>query len=62
MVGKKWNTQILVNLPATYVPGSTRGKEKALALEHLHPPDVGAGSGPPCGTGIIRKGTDELLV
>jgi hypothetical protein len=51
-----------VNLPATNVPGGTRSKVKTLGLQNLQPPDVSAGSGPPCRARLIHHGVDELLV
>jgi len=62
VVGEKWNTQILVNLPVTKVPRGARNKAKTLGLQHLQPPDVRADSGPPGGARIIHQGADELLV
>ena len=62
MVSELWNTHILVNLPATNAPRVTRSKVKTLGLQHMQPPDVGAGSGPPCGARITHRGADELLL
>ena len=62
MVGEERNTQILVNLPVTKVPGGTRNKAKTLGLQHLQPPDMCAGSGPPGGARVVHQGADELLV
>jgi hypothetical protein len=62
VIGELWNTQILVTLPATNVPRVTRNKAKKLGLQHLQPPHVGAGSGPPCGSRTIHHGADELIV
>jgi hypothetical protein len=35
MVGKQRNTQVLVYLPVTYVPGGTSSKAKTLGLQYL---------------------------
>jgi len=47
---------------ACYVPGGTSSKAETLGLQHLWPPDMGAGSGPPSGARIIHHGADELLI
>jgi hypothetical protein len=56
------NTQILVYLPVTYVPGGTSSKAKTLGLQHPQLSDMGAGCGSPCKARIIHHGPDELLI
>jgi len=60
--GEWWNTQFLVNMPATNVPGGNRSKVKTLGLQHLQPPHVSEGGGPPCGGRTIHHVADELFV
>jgi len=50
-----------VNLPVTKVPRGTRNKAKTLGLQHLQPPDVCAGSGPPGGGGVPRPLVSRLI-
>jgi hypothetical protein len=61
VVSKQQNTQILVYLPVTYVPGGTSSKAKTLGLHHLLLLDMGAGCGSPRGARIVHHGLDELL-
>jgi hypothetical protein len=61
VVGKQQNTQILVYLPVTYVPGGTSSKAKTLGLQHLQLPDMGAGCGSPRGARIIIIGPMSCL-
>jgi hypothetical protein len=59
---RKWNPQIIVNLPVTNVPRCISRNAKTLRLYHLQPPDVSAGSRPPDRACVIHHKTDELLV
>jgi hypothetical protein len=62
VVDDEWNSQILVNLSITTVPGCVSRNAEALGKQNLQLPDVAAYSGPPDGTCIIHLGTDQLLV
>jgi len=62
MVGEVGDSQIIVNLPVTNVPGCIGSNAKTLGLQHPHFRDVGASGGPPDGTRIVHHGTDELLL
>jgi hypothetical protein len=35
VAGKQWNTQVLVYLPVTYIPGGTSSKAKTCGLQNL---------------------------
>jgi hypothetical protein len=59
MVGEVGDSQIVVNLPVTNVPGCIGSNAKTLGLQFL---DMGAGGGPPNGTRIVHHGTDKLLI
>ena len=61
MVGEIGDSQIVVNLPVTNVPGCIGSNAKTLGLQYLQFLDMGAGSGPPDGTRVVHYGTDELL-
>ena len=45
MVGKEWNSQILVNFPVTNVPRGTDSNTKTPEFKHLQFPDMGASGG-----------------
>ena len=60
MVGEIGDCQIVVNLPVTNVPGCIGSNEKTLGLQYLQFLDMGAGGGPPDGTRVVHRGTDEL--
>jgi hypothetical protein len=60
VVGEKWNSQILVNLPVTHVPRGTSNKAKTLELKHLKLSDVASCNGPPDGARVFHHWTDEL--
>ena len=62
MVGEVGDSQIAVNLPATNVPGCTGSNAKTLELQPLQFLDMGASGGPPNGTRIVHRETDELLI
>jgi len=62
MVGEVGDSQTIVNLPVTNVPGCIGSNAKTLGLQHPHFRDVGASGGPPDGTRIVHHGTDELLL
>ena len=62
MVGEIGESQIIVNLPVTNVPGCIGSSAKTLGLQDLQFLDMGASSGPPNGTCIVHHGADELLI
>jgi hypothetical protein len=62
VVGKEWNSQILVNLPVTNVPRYTGSHAKTLGLKHRQLPDMGMSSGPPDGERAVDHWADELLI
>jgi hypothetical protein len=62
MVGEVGDSQIIVNLPVTNVPGCAGSNVKTLGLQHLLFLDMEASGGPPDGTCIVHYGTDELLI
>jgi hypothetical protein len=57
-----WNSQILVNLPATYVPRCTLINAKTLGLKHFHFPNMGVSGIPPERVRVVHHWTDELLI
>jgi len=61
MVGKEWNSEILINMPLTIVPKCTGGTANTLGLKHLYFPDMGVNGGPPDGAHLVHYRTDELL-
>ena len=56
------DSQIVVNLPVTNVPGCNGSNAKTLRLQYLQFLDMGACGGPPNGTRIVHHGTDELFI
>jgi hypothetical protein len=62
MVGEIRDSQIVVNLLVTNVPGCIGSNAKTLGLQYLQFLDVGACDCPPNGTCIVHHGTDELLI
>jgi len=62
MVGEVGDSQIVLNLPVTSVPGCVGSNAKAFGLQHLKFLDTGASGGPPDGTRIVHHGTYELLI
>ena len=62
MVGDIRDSQIIVNLPVTNVPGCIGSNAKTLGMQDLQFLDMGASGGPPNGTRIVCHGTDELLI
>jgi len=62
MVREVGNSQIVVNLPVTNVPGRIVSNAKTLGLQHLQFLDMGASGGPPNGTRIVHHWTDKLLI
>ena len=62
MVGKEWNSQVLVNLPVTDIPRCTSSSTKTLGLNNLQLPDMGMGGGPPDWAPVVHRGSDELLI
>jgi len=62
MVGEVGDSQVVVNLPVTIVPGCIGSNAKTLGLLYLQFPDMVATDGPPKGTRIVHRGTDELLI
>jgi hypothetical protein len=60
VVGKKRNSQILVNLPVTDVPRCTSSNAKTLGLKHLQLPNVASCSDPPDGARVVLHGTNKL--
>ena len=61
MVGEVGDSQVVVNLPVTNVPGCTSSNAKTLGLKYLQFPDLGASGGPPNGARIVHHGPDELF-
>jgi hypothetical protein len=62
MVGEVGDSQTVVNLPVTNVPGCTGSNAKTLGLQHLQFLDMEASGGLPDGTRIVHHGTDKLLI
>ena len=62
MVGEVGDSQIVVNLPVTNVPGCTGNNANPRGLQHLHFLNMGASDGPPDGTRVVHHGSDELLI
>jgi hypothetical protein len=58
---KKWNSQVLVNLPITDVPRCTISSAKTLGLNHLQLRDMGMGDRPSDWAPVVHHGMDELL-
>ena len=61
MAGKQQNTQVLVCLPVTYVPGGTIGKVETLGLQTPVTSGHGSGQRTSKRSRIIHHGADELL-
>jgi hypothetical protein len=62
VVGEVGDSQIIVNLLVTNVPGCIGSNAKKLGLQCLQFLDVGASGGPPNGARVVHHGTDELLI
>jgi len=62
VVGEVGDSQVVVNLPVTNVPGCIGSNAKKLGLQYLHLPDMGVCDCPPNVTRIVHHGTDELLI
>jgi len=62
VVGEVGDSQVVVNLPVTNVPGCTGSNAKTLGLQYLQFPHMGVCGCPPNGTRIVHHGTDELLI
>ena len=62
VVGNVGDSQVVVNLPVSNVPGCTGSNAKTLGLQYLQFPDMGACGGPPYGARIVHHRTDELLI
>ena len=62
MVGEVGESQIVVNIPVTSVPGWVGSNAKTFGLQHLQFLDMGTSGGPSNGTRIVHHGTDELLI
>ena len=62
MVGKEWNSKILVNLPATHVPLRTGINAKTLGLKNMQFHDMGESYEPPYVAPVVHHRTDELLI
>jgi hypothetical protein len=62
MVGEVGDSQIMVNLSVTNVPGCFGRNAKTLGLQHLQFLDMGASGRLPDGTRVVHHGTDELLI
>jgi hypothetical protein len=62
VVGKEWNTHIVVNLLVTNVTGCVSRNAKTLGLQNLQLTDVGMGSGPPERACVVHHRMNELLV
>jgi hypothetical protein len=59
MFGEVGDSQIIVNLLVTNVPGCIGSNAKTLGLQFL---DMEASVGPPNGARVVHHGTDELLI
>ena len=62
MFGEVWDSQIVLNLPATNVPWFIGNNAKTLGLQPLQFVDMGASDEPPNGTRIVHHEADELLI
>jgi hypothetical protein len=62
MVGEIGDSQIVVNLLLTNVPGCIGSNAKTHGLQYLQFLDMGARGCLPNGTRIVHHGTDELLI
>ena len=62
MVGKEWNSQILVYFPVTSMPSGTGSKTKTSGLKHLQFPDMGASGGRPDEARVVHNRSDELII
>jgi hypothetical protein len=62
VVGEKWNSKILVNLPVTNVPRCVSRNAKTHWLQHLQIPYIAAGSVHPDLACIVHHRTDKPLV
>jgi len=62
VVGEVGDSQVVVNLPVTNVPGCIGSNAKTLGLQYLQFLDMGVCGCPPNGTRIVHHGTDDLLI
>ena len=62
MFGEVRDSQIVVNLPVTNVPGCIVSNAETLRLQHLQFLGMGASGGPPNWTRVVHHGADELLI
>jgi hypothetical protein len=62
MLGEVGDSQIIVNLLVTNVPGCIGSNAKTLGLQYLQFLDMGASGGPPNGARVVHHRTDELLI
>ena len=62
MVREVGDSQVIVNLPVTNVPGCIGSNAKTLGLQHLKFLDMEACGAPPNGARIVHHRTDELLI
>ena len=62
MVREIGDSQIVVNLPVTNVPGCTGSNVKTLGRKYLQFLDMEASGGPTNRTRIVHHGTAELLI
>ena len=62
MVGKKRNSQVLVNLLVTNVPSCTGSNAKTHGLKHLQFPNMAVSGRPPDGAQVVHHRIDELFV
>jgi len=62
MVAEVGDSQVVVNLSVTSVPGCIGCNAKTLGLKHLQFLIMGARGGPPNGARIVHHGSDKLLI
>ena len=62
MVGRERDSEIIMYLPITNVPGSIGSKAKTLRVKHLLFPGMGVRGGPSDRAHIVHHWTHELLV
>ena len=62
MVRAIGDSQVIVNLPVTNVPGCIGSNAKTLGLQYMLFPDMGASGGSTNGTRIVHHTTDDLLI
>ena len=61
MVREIGDSQVIVNLPVTNVPGCIGNNAKTLGLQYLQFPDMGASGGPPNGARIVHHNRHRRL-